>query len=226
VPESVEYGVTSFVYRAARPFHPCRLYDLVFKSDVLNTVVRSKGTIWLATPWGNSTAVMWSHAGKAFEFAPANTWDVLEEDADGAADGDEGGGSDEASGQQGAAGEHGGRRPDGHAGAAHPHSHVPAPGASSPQRGIELVLIGVHMNHHAVTTALDGCLLDEASTAAGPDAWAAQWEDPFDFAQAAQNREDEEGEESEDEEDGEGDNGDDTPGNGGGDDDTDSHSDA
>jgi G3E family GTPase len=46
-PESEEYGIRSFVYRARRPFHPQRLMNL-FHSDWPG-VVRSKGFFWLAT---------------------------------------------------------------------------------------------------------------------------------------------------------------------------------
>jgi G3E family GTPase len=46
-PETEAYGISSFVYRARRPFHPQRLMAL-FNSDWPG-VVRSKGFFWLAT---------------------------------------------------------------------------------------------------------------------------------------------------------------------------------
>jgi G3E family GTPase len=47
-PESEEYGVESFVYRARRPLHPAMFYRFL-TSDALDKVIRAKGHFWLAT---------------------------------------------------------------------------------------------------------------------------------------------------------------------------------
>ena len=41
-----EYGVSSFVYRRRRPFHPARFADLL--ADLPASVLRSKGVVWVA----------------------------------------------------------------------------------------------------------------------------------------------------------------------------------
>jgi G3E family GTPase len=47
VPETDEYGVRSFVYRARRPFHPARFQ--AFCNEAWPGVIRAKGFFWLAT---------------------------------------------------------------------------------------------------------------------------------------------------------------------------------
>ena len=74
-----EYGFSSFVFEARRPFHPQRLHDLII-SDDFDGVMRSKGLIWLATR--PDLAAEWSQAGGVFSLEPAGVWaaDLPEEE--------------------------------------------------------------------------------------------------------------------------------------------------
>lgn len=70
VPETDEYGISSFVYRRRRPFHPERLAE--FLSDWPEEVVRAKGIAWLAVREDVAASV--SQAGPSIQFGPAGYW--------------------------------------------------------------------------------------------------------------------------------------------------------
>ena len=70
VPETEEYGVTSYVYRARRPFIPERIVEAL--DGALPGVLRAKGHLWISTrpEW----VAEYSLAGSLSSIKPLGTW--------------------------------------------------------------------------------------------------------------------------------------------------------
>ena len=61
VPETEEYGISSFSYQARRPFHPEKFFAFLHGTERYGKLLRSKGYFWLATR--PEFAGQWSQAG-------------------------------------------------------------------------------------------------------------------------------------------------------------------
>ncbi|WP_243521491.1 GTP-binding protein [Bacillus pseudomycoides] len=77
-PETEEYGISSFVYRRKRPFHPVRLMNWLKKWPL--DVVRAKGFFWLASR--NHMMGLLSQAGSSITIQGAGEWVAALPEAD------------------------------------------------------------------------------------------------------------------------------------------------
>ncbi len=71
VPETEEYGISSFVFNSKKPFHPDRFLNYLNQSFPQN-IIRSKGLFWLASR--SNQALLWSSAGGSCKADSAGVW--------------------------------------------------------------------------------------------------------------------------------------------------------
>jgi len=70
-PETEEYGISSFVFRDKRPFHPERFWNYISEEWDAG-IIRSKGLFWLASR--PDDALNWSQAGGSLRAESAGVW--------------------------------------------------------------------------------------------------------------------------------------------------------
>lgn len=70
-PETEEYGISSFVFRSRRPFHPERFWNYI-NTKWHSNIIRSKGLFWLASR--PEVAINWSQAGGSLRAEKAGLW--------------------------------------------------------------------------------------------------------------------------------------------------------
>ncbi|MDA7980357.1 MAG: GTP-binding protein [Pirellulales bacterium] len=147
--ETEEYGISSFVYRRDRPFHPKRLSEVLdgdLDDGLFSGVLRSKGLMWIASR--HDWAYDWSQAGCSIRLNPAGFWWA-------AAPEEEWPDDEElvAEIRSNSFGEHGDRHQ-------------------------ELVFIGQGLDQQGIERILDQCLVNDLEFAQGPGVWS-NFEDPL-----------------------------------------------
>ena len=147
--ETEEYGISSFVFRSDRPFHPSRLWDNISSNmdeGLFQGVLRSKGLAWIACR--NEWAYNWSQAGCSIMLEPAGYWWASAPEEEWPQDEQEI--ADIRSRFRGAHGD----------------------------RHQEIVFIGQDLDQRRVEKILENCLLTDLEFQSGPRAWA-DLEDPL-----------------------------------------------
>lgn len=86
IPETEEYGISSFNFTARRPFHPQKFHHFLHNTEPFGKLVRSKGYFWLATQpqfvgqWNQAGGIAHYHiSGMFWKAVPTKDWPTDEE---------------------------------------------------------------------------------------------------------------------------------------------------
>ncbi len=86
VPETEEYGISSFSYEARRPFNPEKFFNFLHNTQQFGKLIRSKGYFWLATrpqyagQWSQAGGIArYGFAGLFWKAVPKKDWPTDEE---------------------------------------------------------------------------------------------------------------------------------------------------
>ena len=81
IPETEEYGISSFSYVARRPFYPQKFYEFLHGTEQYGKLIRSKGFFWLgsrleyAGQWSQAGGIArYGFAGRFWKSVPKQDW--------------------------------------------------------------------------------------------------------------------------------------------------------
>ena len=86
IPETEEYGISSFTYKARRPFYPEKFYNFLHSTEQFGKLIRSKGFFWLgsrleyAGQWSQAGGIArYGYAGLFWRSVPRKDWPTDEQ---------------------------------------------------------------------------------------------------------------------------------------------------